>query len=281
MKKLRIINIIYTLIIIGISLLNFSRAEAQSKARISNVDFNLEGSNLAITYDIENYKASEAFFIWIRVMDNEGKEIPAKSLTGFVGEGVMGGNGKKIFWDYNADNVKLDGEISVEVFARVSKSGEIPVLSGVKQEPLKASDNNSPVMRKVSPGKAILFSALLPGMGTTYVTHRGAAWLWGVLGYGCIAGSVVLNNTAYNKLEDYRLESDADQSDKLYKDAQGLNAGSLILAGGAAAIWVSNIIVSGVKAGKARRQYRQSRVQMYYRFAPQTHAGMIGIAYHF
>ena len=86
---------------------------AQSKAKIENIDFYAEGANLVITYDIVKAEPNETFNIWVKITTVSGKEIIPNSVTGDVGNGVTGGPNKRILWDMQSDNAQLNEEIEV------------------------------------------------------------------------------------------------------------------------------------------------------------------------
>ena len=89
-KKSIIIQIIGLLAIVLFS----GTTMAQSKAKVENVDFNLENENLIITYDIVKSKASQTFNVSVTITTTKGKKIPANALSGDIGPGVHGGDGK-------------------------------------------------------------------------------------------------------------------------------------------------------------------------------------------
>lgn len=99
-------------------------AQSQSLAKVENIDFYADGPKLVITYDIVKAKPGETFDIWIKIVTASGKEISPITFTGDAESGITGGPGKKIIWDVEADNVVLDEEFSVEVYARAQKKTE-------------------------------------------------------------------------------------------------------------------------------------------------------------
>ncbi len=252
---------------------------AQSGAEIRNVDFYLENNKLIITYDIANSSADESFNIWIKIKTAYGQLIQATSLTGDISSGVKGGSGKRIVWDVIADNVSLDDDILIEVFARAES--EEPAVVEKPEPEITPAVQKSPTGKKISVGKALLFSAILPGLGNTYVKGKGAAWLWGVLGYGCIVGSVVMNNMAYNNYEDYKTAATSDERDQLYDKASTYDLGSKVLIGAAATIWVVDLVITGIQAGKARKTSHASNIRLNYQIDPHSQQYMVGLTYKF
>jgi hypothetical protein len=120
---------------------------SQSAAKVENINFYAEGTKLIVTYDIVKAKPAETFDVWIKIVTASGKEISPITITGNIGSGNTGGEGKKITWDVEADRVTLDEEFSVEVFARPEKKEEVkekemiqPVVIPVASGSLKAAD---------------------------------------------------------------------------------------------------------------------------------------------
>jgi hypothetical protein len=122
MKKLKIYRIFVMLT--GFQLFLSFAAQSQSNAKVENINFYAEGSNLVITYDIVKAKPEETFDIWFKIVTASEKEINPMTFSGDAESGVTGGSGKKITWDVEADKVVLDEEFSVEVFARSQKKTE-------------------------------------------------------------------------------------------------------------------------------------------------------------
>jgi hypothetical protein len=268
---------IVTLIIAG-AYLTFSisnRIQAQSAAKIENIKFDAEGSKLAITYDIVKYKDGETFEIWVKIVTASGKTLVPVTMYGDVNKGVSGGTGKRIVWDVEADNVTIDEEFSVEVYGRSdTKSTTQEVKEPEKEKPEKVKGTG------ISVGSAMALSAVLPGLGNRMVKGSGAQWLLGVAGYGCIAGSLILNNSAYNAYEDYKLADNAEERDDYFSKAESNDRISKILIGGAVAIWVADLVWTGLQAGKARKNSKSSASLNFY-YDPYIKEPMVGFSYRF
>ena len=201
------------------------RGQVNSSAEVSEPRLELQGNSVHIYYDISGSQPSETFTITVVVEDEQGNAIRASSLEGDVGKKISGGSNKHIIWNYEEDNVFLNAEIEIRVNASVEKPRETP---------------------KESPGEAgragiILQSVALPGLGLTKVTGK-PHWIKGVAGYGCIAGSVVMNRMAistYNSISD--LETDVAITEAYDKSVQQDQV-SEILAYAAIGIWVTEFV---------------------------------------
>jgi len=268
-------QIISAITVTGLLLFSMLNVQAQSNARIENIDFAAEFSKLVVTYDIVDAKPEEIFEIWIKVQTNSGKELIPSSTIGDIGKGVNGGSNKRIVWDVEADNVVLDEEFTVEVFAQSQKSQKRS-KTVEDQEMVNEAKPSS-----IGVGGAMAFSALLPGLGNRIVKGSGAQWLLGVVGYGCIAGSVVLNNSAYNVYEDYKVATIPDERDDLYKKAKSKKQTSKVLIGAAIVIWVGDLLWTGLQASSARKKSKQSNFSLNYSVDPYTQKPLLGISYRF
>lgn len=240
MSKRPFLHVLLVLFCFGLFSVN---GLGQTKARILNIDFNLVGEDIVITYEIDNYAPGEKFDITIEVITESGKKLDARSLTGDIGRNISGGKNKTVTWDFKNDNIKLTEGIYVEVIAESLLVIEKPKPSGKK-----------------SLGGAFAKSVVFPGWGNSSISG-GPYWLFGLAGYGCIAGSVMFNNQSYQSLQDYRVSHDIDERDQLFSDAESKNQLSTILMAGAAAIWVTDITILLIKSNNPQNlSYKQKEV---------------------
>ena len=261
--KMKYFNTYIVLIALaGCLFLAQNNATAQSKAKVENVDFFLEGDNLIITYDIEKAKTGETFNVGVNISTAKGTKINAFALTGDVGPGVYGGKFKRITWNLEEDNVYIDDEIFVEVTAE-SESYARP---GGKTR-----------TGKVSVGGAMLRSLVFPGWGNSYAKGGGAYWLMGVAAYGALGTSLYFNNQAYDQYEDYQNTLDGDERDQLYQDASDSYNMQQNLMYAAGAIWVIDLIWTGIQAGNVNRKARESKLSMGYYYDPVVRTPMFSL----
>ena len=240
MSKRPFLHVLLMLFCFGVFSVN---GFGQTEARIINIDFNLVGENIVITYDIVNYVPGEKFNITIEVVTESGKKLNARSLTGDVRSNISGGSNKKVTWDYKKDNIALTEGIYVEVIAE-------SLLVIAKPEPPK----------RKSLGGAFVKSLFFPGWGNSSISG-GPYWLFGFAGYGCAAGSVLFNMQSYQSLEDYKVSVDFNERDQLFSDAESQNQLSTILMAGAAAIWVTDITILLIKGNKPQNlTYKQNEI---------------------
>lgn len=233
----------------------------QSRARITNVDFNQEGQTLVITYNIINHKAGEKFDVWVKIRTVSGREITPYALSGDVGRGISGGYGKRIVWDMANDNVEIVEEGTVEILA---KSTYMAVV-----KPPKDKSNRRSV------GAALGLSLIWPGAGTTYAKKGGAYWLFGMVGYGLVAGSIVMNNSASKAYDNYLVETDSEERQNYYDKADSQDKNSKYLIYGAAGVWAINLIWSAAAAASENKKYIGTSVMVYPQYDPVYKTAMV------
>ena len=209
-----------------------------------------------------------------------GESIPAVTFTGDVGEHVPGGANKKILWDIEADSVFLDEDIFFQVIALPEKPPEAEITAAAEKsreegmaegqdedETLNQAGENSrgpgeeeePVAEGsaetageggapgVATGKEfnrtalIVQSLALPGLGLTRATGK-PHWIRGVAGYGCLAGAVILNRTAYSDYQSYLDSETTSEVDELYNRARSQKTTSQILGYAAIGVWVADLV---------------------------------------
>jgi len=206
---------------------------AQSKAQVKNVDFELVNNEIIITYDIVKHRSNEMFKIWVKVYTALENELKAKSLTGAVGENIVGGDHKKIVWNPKKDGVYLDNDIYIQVFA-----------SSLNEAKTTASSD-------VNMGKWLVLSALYPGAGNAKVRSNKVWLAVGALGYGSMVGAVLLNSQARSSYDSYLLSKDVNARSDLFNDADSQKQLSTILFVGGAAIWAADLIVFSISSRKS------------------------------
>jgi len=257
----RLYSILILLVICAYFTILNNQAYAQSKAIVENVDFFIENDNLIITYDIVKARTGETFDVSVKISTVKGTPIKAYALNGDIGTGVYGGNFKRIEWNLAKDNVVIDDEIFVEVFATAPHSPLSPISA-----------------KQVSVGGAMLRSALFPGWGNCYAKKGGAYWLIGLAAYGSAGAAILFNNKAYNKYEDYKNSTSASERNQLYQDANDsydMQKRMIIVAG---TIWVADIIWTGLQAGNVNKMARQSKVSVSYYYDPQFRAQTLSVS---
>ena len=248
-------------ILITILACTFQPGHAQSAAMVSDPNLSLHDNVVHIAYDILYSSESEKFSIRVEVSDAKGRFLNARTLSGDIGEHVQGGYNKLIFWDIKADSIFLDEEIFVQVYALaepppvvVEPVAEEPVAEKPQEtEDAKPADDppateetkvveDHSVNKSFNRSAIILQSVALPGLGLSRVNPGTPHWIKGVVGYGCIAGSLYFNNMAASSYEDYKNSSSLEDVDDLYNKAVQQDVISEVLAYTAIGIWVVDLV---------------------------------------
>ncbi len=209
----------------------------QSKALIENTDFNLVEDDIIITYDIINFAPGEKFDIEIEIYTESGEKLDAKSLSGDVGKDIAGGRGKRVIWNFLNDNADLTEGIYIEVNATSH------LVPEVKKKPAR---------RDRSLGGAFVKSVIFPGWGNSSISG-GPYWLMGFVGYGCMAGSYLMNNQADQSYKKYLDEkTDINKRDNYFSDAESKDQLSKLLFGVGAVVWVTDLTILLIKGNNPR-----------------------------
>lgn len=248
-------------------LIIFSNQLCQAQSiEISDPKLELRDNNLLIFYDIliSDPSSTDEFTVSIQITDENGQEIAANSLTGDIGDKVSGGNNKQIIWDLTADNIVMNARIFVKVFASLNAPPESD-LPETQQEIADQIQEMDPDENTRTAEQAmvddpmdtemllpaevsgfnrtwiILQSIPLPGLGLSRTTGK-PHWIKGLVGYGCIGGSIALNRMAINSYAQIPDYLDWDDKNNLFEQSQRQDQISEVLAFTAVGIWVADMI---------------------------------------
>ncbi|NDA62644.1 MAG: hypothetical protein EBX50_11440 [Chitinophagia bacterium] len=202
---------------------------------IANVDFSIEGSTIVVTYDLINCPDKSFYNIELSFIDRKEKNIIPFSVEGDL-KRVYPGKGKKIIWKYTSDIENLESDISAVVKIVESFSTKI----------------------KGGPENAIL-SMILPGWGDRYVNKvKKSSPILVSLSYLGLAGYGFYQKTqSDNYYNLYKAATTQTQMDEQYKLASEANQTVLLCAGGAALIWIIDVISVISKGSKNVKELKQ------------------------
>jgi hypothetical protein len=189
-------------------------------------------NKLVISYDLVKSKETQQFYISLEITSSTGNKISIKSLEGDIGNQVTGGTNKQIVWDYNADGIVLHDNINIEIFAD-------PIIEKI-------------LTTKVSTGKALILSTILPGAGLSKIEKGKPYWLIGTAAYGLLGYSYMLNKKANENYDSYISNTDKTLNDQLLSDSQRQNKLSKTMAYTAIGIWSVNMVWTAIKAKKSK-----------------------------
>ena len=255
-------NVTAKILITGILACMLSVLQAQTTVEVSDPVLSMKNGKVLIEYVLLNTSRSEKFTIRIEITNQSGNRIPARSLSGDLGEGISGGGNKRIVWDIVADSIFLDEDIFVEVYALPEAPPVSEILPEVvedtvvtiQKEPM-AEETREPVEEETKEAVAdateqdkkefnrtslIIQSMVFPGLGLSRLTGS-PHWIRGVAGYGCLAGSVYLNRKAWSTYQDYLGSETPDGVDDLFDQAYNNQRTSRLLGYAAIGIWVADI----------------------------------------
>ena len=325
--KLILLNILLCIV--------FFDCTGQVQAKITQPQLILINDSLIIKYDIVDANPNERFDIRLEITDDTGAKINAVTLTGDIGDTIMGGINKQIIWDLSTDSIFLNTSINVELIAKKiikleivapeidltyittdeskeeedlaevtsDESKEIEDVSEIPDEDSKeekdlveipADENKEekdltetptdeatkedisveeesqkvieePVITapKVKAGKHILQSTIFPGWGLTELSKGKPYWIIGVAGTGCIASSIYFNRRAYSNYNNYIDSNDKEKFDTYFDNAKTQDNLSKVFAITATAIWVTDLVIVGIKASNMNKSYRKNSLSAF------------------
>lgn len=252
----------------------------QSDIKISQPELKFVNDRLIIKYDILGVKQDDRFIVQLEITDTTGKEIKASSLYGDIGENVSGTSPKQIIWDMAADSIYLNIGLSIEIYVTriatpktlvaVIKDTTLPVIKIdstliEKQEVIENDEEfGSSYNKSVKMGSNLLLSTLLPGLGLTRLSEGKPYWLLGVVGYGCIASSVYLNERAASNYEKYLDSQNEVEWTAYFNTGQKQYNTSKALAWSTAAIWVADLGITCIKAVKMKNTFTKGKLMSLY-----------------
>lgn len=224
--------------------------QAQSKAEIQNVDFQLRNDSLFVTYDLVKAKVTDRFLISISIKSSSGNTLQPMALTGDIGENVVPGKSKKIIWDINRDNIFINEDISVVVAAK-------PII------PSQVSATGKKV-KFVPRGIAVLLSAVVPGLGISKLDNGGPYWVMAIAFYGCAAGSFYYSYQSGKSYSTYKESTNPDERDNLYTKVRNQQKTAEILLYSAGAIWLGNMLWTLLQPNKTKPGEKKVSFNTYY-----------------
>ena len=203
--------------------------------QVSDPRLEMKGNTIHIFYDILNSTPSDKFTVELRVKDENGNLINAAALSGDVGDTVTGGSDKQIAWDLDVDHIEMNADIIVKVYVKAIPPPEPVVLAPPSKEVEALNEG------QFSRTGLLLQSVAFPGLGL-YRYKGGPHWIRGILGYGCLAGSIVMNRVAVHTYDGIIDLAGYDAKNAEYQKSLSQDQVSEALAYTAIAIWVSDLV---------------------------------------
>lgn len=291
---------IHSLMVISI-VLTGPLCYSQTLLQISEPRLEMKDHMIHIYYDIQNSDPSEKYMISIDIRDEKGNPVDANALEGDIGLVDNGGMNKQIVWNLEADSVFINAYVFVKINARVVPPPVKETIEPREEIAQKMEDNqeieeskpeappevNGHASFSTSSAfsrKAIALQSLaLPGLGLTRVTEK-PHWIRGIAGYGCIAGSVVLNRRAihtFATIDD--IEDSAEAEDAFHKSVRQ-DKFSEGMAFAAIGIWITDIVWTWVGTsdlGSATSKSDRKQFDIGTDIDPLSHAPLVCLRYTF
>jgi hypothetical protein len=253
----------------------FSITNAQQNIVITKPQLEFKDNNIIVEYNILNSQDSEAFRVWLDVVDSEGRTIESKAVSGDVGDRVAGGKDKKIYWNLTADNIYINAELNVKVNAKivVEKSG--PELTGSAS----GAEAVNPYVGIKRSG-LVIQSLVFPGWGLSRI-NKGPHWLKGIAAYSCLTGAIVFNAKAVDNYNNYLGTSDIDEGNKLFtlSNKQDKISEGLVIA--AVSVWLTDFIWTVAGSGKVKTNMAENGVSVESYYDPVSNVPLLAFKYSF
>ena len=198
----------------------FSQIYPDCNAKVENININLNSAGMfVINYDLLETNLYDLYFVTVFIYTSNKELIHAETLSGDINDGVSGGNRKKIVWDVKKDIEILEGNIYVEIEARLT---------------------NPKIIKPIKVTTGLAMSTLYPGWGGYRITRNSSHLYKGIAGYGSIGAAIYLNNKSVKTYDLYQSETDPIEREAIYKKFETQRTSSRIMIAGAVLIWLSD-----------------------------------------
>ena len=201
----------------------------------------LEQGKYKIKYEKNNYNTIEKNITIDRYTKIQSETLTGKMVTATINSTPKGAKiylAQRLKGKTNFTFPITAGEYKLKIIRKGFKPYEKDFDFSEKQ---KIDLNLEPAQHR-SKGLAILYSALMPGVGQTYLNRGGAAWLTGIATYGLLGAAIMQNNAAVDAYENYKTEGGASKKNDYLTDAETKYNQSQILLYTAAGTWLANMV---------------------------------------
>jgi hypothetical protein len=206
----------------------------QTRAKITDVDYHLEGNIIVVNYTITGSLPGERLSIELKFLNEDNKPFIPVTATGDIGAGISGDGIKKIIWDVVKDDINFSGKLKAVVTISSSR-----LVTG-------------------GPANALL-SVAVPGLGGYFVEKNKirpvatAVTTLGLLGYGF--SQKHKSNKYY---DEYKASIEPTEIESLYDMANSAHHRYFVATRIAAGIWAFDIVwtvIKGFQNKKAIQSY--------------------------
>lgn len=254
----------FAAIFIGIS----ATCISQGRIALSTPKLEDRGDKLLITYDFINSKPGGVYLVDLIITDDLGNTVYTSSLSGDLGQNIKGGHNKIITWEYLADGVTDEINITVKIVIEEQKSRTT--------DPSSVSSSSTKTYTRTG----LIFQSLaLPGLGMTKLKEK-PYWIYGIGGYGLLGTSLYFLNKSNASLDLYNEAEIEQDRDEYYEQYLSEHSICIISACGAAAIWLTDLILVSVSS-KNINQYADRKIQIAPVYNYRTRSPMLSMTYKF
>jgi hypothetical protein len=190
----------------------------QTKAKITDVDFNVEDRYIVVSYNLTGTLPKEQMTIELRFINEKNESIIPKTVTGDVGTNLFSDGTKAILWDIVADQVVLSGNLKATVTITSSKI-------------LYRGASNA------------FLSVIIPGLGGYFVDrNKTRSVLTTISTVGLMAYGITQKLQANKYYSDYNASTIPSEIQSLYTKANNAQNKYFIATRVGAGIWTLDII---------------------------------------
>ncbi|HKL66369.1 MAG TPA: hypothetical protein VJ877_00645 [Bacteroidales bacterium] len=267
------------------------QVQSQSNISISRPELTYYNDTLVILFDIRGCSQNNIFNIYPHITYPNGEAINTSALQGDIGDSIRCGQDKRIVWNLAADNIRINGNIEVQITAKQVVTNDIgeDVEAKAKDEVAtteekkgmnlneeagedpdqearidikKHADDEIPgnsgtiLPPSYSRGNIMASSLILPGLGQKKASSKGAHLLLGVIGYGSLAASGYFIYDYNNKYDQYLEAVSVNDRDRLFRESEKSYNMARYLVFSAAGVWALNLIWSAIIPSSPRNNFK-------------------------
>lgn len=229
--------------IVLLFVLFISEAIGQNTALVKDIVLSKFGNNLEISYTVVSDKKAQGYFPSVEIKYESGRSVTAKTFESIPEKTVVFDGENKIIWRADKDGAVINDMIYTVVI--LSKDVQIPLAPH------------------------IIKTAIFPGWGNYRLGNSNFYFTYGLVGWGLMGGSVLLNHSAAENYDNYKNTLDTDIGNEYFNKAQTQNKLSYVCFGLGTAIWVANLAGVIVKKNKVEKDIRKETSEYYYELSQQ------------
>jgi hypothetical protein len=277
-----------------------------AQGRVSNVRLRpLNQQAIEVLYDLRNSQPTDS--VYLRLQRRNGKLIvPSRAyVSGDTGQNQRDGRDHRIVWNMRRNGYTIREEVRAlvlvkqlglagttpgidtpatpaeEPVAKRTRPRKQPNPDDLEAQPDTASGSTRPYR---GPGWALL-SALAPGIGNAFVQtpkpKLGLRPLVTVAAYGLLIYGAGQQGEAAQAYSNYELSGSAELGEPFYQKANEAHQRYYIATRAAAAIWLTDIVLTTIRGIKNQRTGRNAPSPVSVNLSYQTNVPVAVVRYTF